>query len=155
MARLIESEIEINASAECVWDILTAFNKYPDWNPFIRSIKGDASPGAELNVQIQPAHGKKMAFNPMVVSVNPKREFSWMGHILFQGLFDGNHIFRIIPIKAGQVRFIHTESFSGLLSAILFKLIGDDTHAGFVAMNHALKIQAEDRFKSERTGERE
>jgi len=154
MARLIESEIEINASAECVWDILTAFNQYPDWNPFIRSIKGSASPGAELNVQIQPPQGQKMAFNPMVVSVNPKREFSWVGHVLFQGLFDGNHIFKIIPTGVGQVRFIHSESFSGLLSAIIFKLVGDDTRAGFIAMNNALKILAENRFKSEIKGVR-
>jgi uncharacterized protein YndB with AHSA1/START domain len=32
----LHTEIEIDASAERVWDILTDFASYPQWNPFIR-----------------------------------------------------------------------------------------------------------------------
>jgi uncharacterized protein YndB with AHSA1/START domain len=35
----LHSEIEIDASAERVWAILTDFASYPRWNPFIRSIR--------------------------------------------------------------------------------------------------------------------
>jgi len=143
MAKSIETEIEINASAETVWQILTSFNQYASWNPFIRSINGKASTGEELNVQIQPPGGKCMSFNPQVMTVIPKREFSWVGRVLFPGLFDGHHCFRIIPISKDRVRFIHSESFSGLLSAIILKLVGDSTYAGFIEMNEALKNQAE------------
>ena len=36
----LHSEIEIDASAERVWGILTDFASYPEWNPFIRRISG-------------------------------------------------------------------------------------------------------------------
>ena len=31
------TKIEINGSAQTVWGILTDFDAYPDWNPFIKS----------------------------------------------------------------------------------------------------------------------
>ena len=35
MARQLESEVEVQASPERVWEVLTDFAAYPDWNPFI------------------------------------------------------------------------------------------------------------------------
>jgi uncharacterized protein YndB with AHSA1/START domain len=37
----LHSEIEIAASAERVWDILTDFAACPQWNPFIRRFSGE------------------------------------------------------------------------------------------------------------------
>ena len=34
------SEIEIHSSQERIWEILADFSRYPEWNPFIRSIRG-------------------------------------------------------------------------------------------------------------------
>lgn len=42
MGREIDTEIFIDASAESVWHVLTDFAAYPDWNPFIRTIEGQA-----------------------------------------------------------------------------------------------------------------
>ncbi len=39
----LASSIDINASPEEVWSVLTDFAKFPDWNPFMRWIKGDLS----------------------------------------------------------------------------------------------------------------
>ena len=41
----IETEIEIAASPERIWSILMDFSAYPEWNPFIRSLSGDVTPG--------------------------------------------------------------------------------------------------------------
>ncbi len=38
----LNSEIEIGASPERVWQLLTDFDRSPAWNPFIRSISGRA-----------------------------------------------------------------------------------------------------------------
>jgi hypothetical protein len=50
----LHSEIEIDASAERVWDILTDFASYPQWNPFIRRIGGELEVGERLEVRLQP-----------------------------------------------------------------------------------------------------
>ena len=36
----IVREIEINAPPSRVWQVLTDFEKYPTWNPFIKKITG-------------------------------------------------------------------------------------------------------------------
>ena len=45
MALEIETKIRINASPKQVWDVLIDFERYPEWNPFIKSIKGIAIKG--------------------------------------------------------------------------------------------------------------
>lgn len=35
------TEIEIKATPESVWQLLTDFEKYPEWNPFIRRASED------------------------------------------------------------------------------------------------------------------
>ena len=37
----IKTEIIINSKPEKVWDILTNFEKHPEWNPFIKFISGN------------------------------------------------------------------------------------------------------------------
>ncbi|MBI4544746.1 MAG: SRPBCC family protein [Gemmatimonadetes bacterium] len=39
------AEIDIEASAERVWQVLTDFAAYPEWNPFMRSISGTLEQG--------------------------------------------------------------------------------------------------------------
>jgi uncharacterized protein YndB with AHSA1/START domain len=51
----IHTGIEINASAEKVWRVLTDFAAYPEWKPFVRRIDGDVSVAARLHVYIQPS----------------------------------------------------------------------------------------------------
>lgn len=33
--RTLETSIDVEAPVNRVWEILTAFESYPDWNPFI------------------------------------------------------------------------------------------------------------------------
>ena len=40
MSTPLSSEIEIDASPDRVWSVLTDFAAYPDWNPFIRRLDG-------------------------------------------------------------------------------------------------------------------
>ena len=54
----LHSEIEIAASAQRVWDILTDFSSYPQWNPFIRRISGEAKIGERLDVHLEPPESR-------------------------------------------------------------------------------------------------
>jgi hypothetical protein len=139
----IETQIDIAASAEQVWSILTDLAAYPSWNPFIRAITGSIETGQRLTVSIQPTGGKAMAFRPTVLLAAPNSELRWLGHLLIPGIFDGEHRFTITELGAGRVRFTQGEKFSGVLVGFAKASLDGGTKAGFIAMNAALKKRAE------------
>ncbi len=139
----LHTEIEIDAAPDRVWSILTDFAAYPEWNPFIRFIRGTAEQGARLEMRIQPSGAKGMTFRPTVVVADAGREFRWLGRVLLPGLFDGEHRFVLEPIAAGKVRFQQSERFSGILVPIFRCSLDGDTKRGFEEMNLALKARAE------------
>ncbi len=139
----LRTEIEINASPERVWQLLTDFASFPEWNPFIRQAIGEPRKGAQLQVYLQPSGAKGMTFRPKVLKAEPNRELRWLGHFLIPGLFDGEHIFTIEPLEAGSVRFVQREVFTGLLVPLFARSLDKDTRRGFEEMNQALKLRAE------------
>jgi hypothetical protein len=140
--RRIETVIEIDAPPSRVWALLTDFAQMPAWNPFIKSISGSLTQGAQLSVYITLPGKPGMRFKPTVQSIRPERELRWLGHLLFAGIFDGEHYFLLEPIGESRTKLRHGEKLSGLLVGPLSGQLSA-VEAGFKAMNAALKQQAE------------
>ena len=139
----LHSQIEIDAPAERVWELLTDFDTYPQWNPLIRSISGEPTPGERLEARIEPPGGRGMTFKPKVLNAEPNRELRWLGHLLVPGLFDGEHSLAIQPLGEARVRFVQREAFRGLLVPLFARSLDNNTQRGFEEMNRALKERAE------------
>lgn len=142
-SHIIRTEVEIDASAEQVWSVLSDFNSYPEWNPFIKSAIGQPIKGERLQITIQPSGAKPMRFSPKVLASEPGREIRWLGRLIVPGIFDGEHCFMIEKLSETKVRFEQSERFSGLLVGLLRATLERDTKRGFEEMNQALKTRAE------------
>jgi hypothetical protein len=140
MAKEIKTEILINATPEKVWSILTNFDNYPNWNPFIKSLNGEVKVGKKITVSIEPLNSKGMTFKPKVISFVTNKELKWLGHLLFKGLFDGEHKFELIDNGNGTTTFKQSEKFKGIFVGLLNL---ENTKKGFEAMNEKLKELAE------------
>lgn len=140
--RVLESYIEIDATPEHVWAVLTDFPAGAEWNPFIKSISGAPTPGARLAVRIQPPGGMAMTLRPRVTAAEPNRRFAWLGRLGLPRIFDGAHEFLIEPNDRGGASFTQRETFRGILVPFVGKVL-ERTHRGFDQMNHALKERAE------------
>lgn len=143
MAKEIKTQILIHATPEKVWSILTNFENYPNWNPFIKSIKGDVKVGNRITARIEPPETKGMTFRPTILSYKTNKELKWIGHLLFTGLFDGEHKFEITDNENGTTTFIQSEQFNGLLVPFFKKQLDNNTKKGFEQMNIKLKELAE------------
>ncbi|MEM8499697.1 MAG: SRPBCC domain-containing protein [Pseudomonadota bacterium] len=138
--RELVTQIDISASPETVWTVLTRFEGYADWNPFIRKILGSLSVGEQLEVYMEPIDFKPQSFRPTIVEVVPQRRLTWLGRILITGLFDGCHQFELERIAHGHTRLHHREDFEGVL---LWAIDPENFRPSFEAMNEGLKKQAE------------
>lgn len=130
----IKTSIEISATPEEVWTGLTDFQAYENWNPFLKSVEGEFIVGEKVKIN---AGGMK--FKPKVLVYEENEEVRWKGKFLFKGLFDGEHIFKIIDNKDGTVTFRQDEIFSGILVGLFSKKLDRETKPGFEAMNLKLK----------------
>jgi hypothetical protein len=135
--------VEINAPPARVWSVLMEFAAYGAWNPFIRSIRGEAKVGAKLDVQIHPPKGRPMRFRPVVQRAERDSAFVWKGNLGIPGLFDGEHRFELESIGPGATKFRHGETFSGLLVPLIWGMMAENTRQGFETMNTAIKQRCE------------
>lgn len=138
----IKTEILIDAPVEEVWKIFTDFEKYPLWNPFIKSLKGEMKAGEKLTVFLQPPNGMGMTIKPQLLIYKPNMELRWKGKLGIKGIFDGEHYFLLEKQGDKQTRFVHGENFSGFLIPLMGGLL-KKTKIGFESMNKALKDQCE------------
>ncbi len=143
MKKEIKTQITIEATPNRVWEVLTDFEKYSGWNPFIRSIKGQVKTGEKIIVRLEPPGAKGMTFKPKVLAFDQNKEFKWIGHLFFPGLFDGEHRFELIDNGDGTTTFIQAEKFKGILVRMLSKMLDGSAMNGFKAMNERLKIETE------------
>lgn len=138
----LKTEILINAPIQEVWKTLMDFESYPNWNPFIQKIQGNAKEHNTIVLTIAPVGGSAMTIKPKVLKYEESKEFRWLGHMFIPGLFDGEHYFQLEKTAKGT-KLIHGENFSGIFRALILKMVGEGTQKGFVAMNNALKERVE------------
>src|SRR5215469_4455316 len=131
--KTVSSTVEINASPEHVWGVLTDLPGHASWDPFITSISGPLVPGQRLNVRIEPPGSSQTSFKPTVTSVVENRELAWLGRLVMPGLFDGAHRFTLEPTQSG-IKLKKSESFSGLLVGFSRRLL-HNTQQGFEQLN--------------------
>lgn len=138
----LRTEIEIQATPEKVWQILTALDKYPEWNPFIHHAVGTARVGEKVDITF-PSGKKDMTLHCTVIRVETNKELCWRYHVGHPALFRGEHSFTLIHLGDDRVRFIDKEIFNGLLIFTQAKDIDMKTRQGFETMDKALKARAE------------
>ena len=143
MVKQLRAHIDIHASPQRVWQVLTDFAAYPQWNPFMTRAAGTPHPGQRLRIRLQPVGGRAVTFRPTVLEATPPRQLRWLGHLLVPGLFDGEHRFTIQPLGQGQVRVVQQEDFRGLLVPLLARSLDRRTLPAFGQLNQALKGRAE------------
>lgn len=140
----LRTEIEIAAPPAAVWQVLTDFSRYGEWNPFLASVEGTLKVGSELRVVVSPPGGREYHMIMRLITCEPERELRWRGKWGADFLFRGEHFFRLVPLEHGHTRFVHGEDFGGILVRWLGQRL-TQVARGFVFMNQALKRQVEHR----------
>ncbi|MEI7695506.1 MAG: SRPBCC domain-containing protein [Chlorobium sp.] len=140
--KIIRSEITINASSEEVWSVLAAFHLYPEWNPFIRAVRGNLLAGKQLWFKARLDGLPAILFRATIRQFVPPVKLGWYA-IFLKGIFEAYHYFEIEDFGSGKSRFINIEEFSGLLSGVVFFLLESRFKKSYQMMDEALKERVE------------
>ncbi len=135
----IVTSVDIEASPERVWSVLTDGSRYHEWSPFIVALEGPLTEGGRITNRVRTADGREMTFHPTLLRVTPDRELRWLGHLIVPRLFDAEHYFVLQPVPGGT-RLIHGEKFRGIA---LWFMDYRQFQGDLEQMNEALKRRAE------------
>ncbi|HYU57408.1 MAG TPA: SRPBCC domain-containing protein [Actinomycetota bacterium] len=140
--REIRTEIEIGASVQRVWSVLTDLEDFGEWNPFIVRADGELLPGERLVLTMRLPGRRARTFRPTVLAHDPNRELRWLGRLGIPGIFDGEHAHRVQALPDGRTRYVQEEGFRGILVPFVGGILRA-TEEAFRGMNEALKTRAE------------
>lgn len=139
MAKSYHTKIVINASPEAVWEELTNFEDYPEWNPIIKYIKGSVQEGNKVKVHLIPL---KSTLGVKLINVIPNRELRWIGGV--PKVTTGNHYYILEPLEDGTKTLLrHGENFTGLFSFIIPNFVIKKMVKVFEEHNEILKQRVE------------
>jgi hypothetical protein len=140
--REIHTEREIDAPPSHVWAALTDFATYEEWNPSVTAAAGTLAVGADVDLRVQPTHGRERSITATITVVEPERRLQWVGTVGGPWVFEGRHTFELHPLDGGRTRFVNRETVSGLTAPLVVR---DDSSEAYEAMNRALAARVEGR----------
>lgn len=138
----LHAAVEIDAPAERVWQVVSDFARYCDWNPFIVRSAGEPRVGERLDITIAAPRMKPVSFRPRVLDVERGRLIRWNGEFKLPGLFDGRHALIVDPLDGGRSRITTHEDVTGILLPFVSK-VPAASQQGFDLMARAVKERAE------------
>jgi hypothetical protein len=131
-------EIQIAASPETVWGVLSDLPNWPKWNADVRSmsLQGPLEPGTVFRWKSGSA-----SLRSELQVVDPPSEMAWTGTTM--GIH-AVHVFRFQP-KGGGTFARSEESFSGVIPRVLKSYSRKTLQRGIDSILVALRAEAERR----------
>ena len=129
-------DIDIAAQPDSVWNVLTDLERWPSWNPDVKSmsISGDVGPGTTFKWKAGPA-----TITSRIEEVERPRLVAWSGRTF--GM-TAKHVYRLDGRDG--VTHVHTEeSFDGWLARLLRGQMRKTLQTGLDNGLRHLKAEAE------------
>ena len=135
---MLHGEIEIAASPDVVWEVLSSIEHWPDWNHDVKSasLEGELQPGTSFRWR---AGGSSL--RSRLIQVAPTREIGWTGTSMGINVV---HVYRLEG-HDGKTLVQTDESVAGITTRLFRKPIGRRMDAAIQDALRSLKAEAERR----------
>ncbi|MEK7810657.1 MAG: SRPBCC domain-containing protein [Pseudomonadota bacterium] len=142
--RELKSEIQIAAPIDQVWQVLTGFDHWKDWNPMVNSASGSATLGSKVDIIMRGPNGNDaMKYQAAVLEANSPKSFRWRATMMSGLIFTNDRVFELREENGGTM-LINKEEFSGLMMPLFWNKMSLFVVPMLEEMNKALKNKLED-----------
>ena len=140
---IYQTSFDVDAPADRVWQVLTTFNRYAEWNPQIPFARGMLAEGERIQLRLRLPNRPEISVAATLEEIRPGRRLSWRGHVGAPWLFEGYRRFEVQPVEGGQTRVTHVEDIHGLLAPLFALIMNGPVAQSHHALNEALRTHAE------------
>jgi uncharacterized protein YndB with AHSA1/START domain len=145
----IDHTCEIEAPAEGVWRVLTDFEAYGEWNPFVVAAKSRLEVGAAMDMRVRVLPFMTQSQREWITSVEPGVGFCYGLAPRGAGALSSERCHRITAEGPNRCRYESRFAIDGWLSGIIGGLLGRQLRRGFTEMSAAVKARAESLARAE------
>ena len=143
-SEIVKAEIDIDASPEHVFDILTDLDRYPEWNPFTPTIDSTLKIGEPVRMRVRLLDGKRLFRQTEYVTANDRpNKLCWGANIPVRKLVRADRCQTLEALGTDRTRYICTDEISGWLMPIVIRFFGPAMQRVFEDCALALKQRAE------------
>lgn len=103
--------IDIRATPQRIWSLLTNAADFPRWNSTVTRLSGTIAEGERLALEVAAAPGR--TFRPRVTRLLQERVMVWSDG--FAPMFKGVRTFALTPGSGGTTAFSMVEVLSGVM----------------------------------------
>jgi|GEM_PF-530113 len=144
-----KTEVVINAPRQVVWEQVTDFEAYSNWNPFVLEARAEFEIGSKIRFLEDLKQFGQHWIDAQFLSIDPLESFVWQGHFWTPFLFNVRHLFAFEAVSERQTRFIQGHENTGLLIPYLaLRGVYCVSYQGYLNYDRALKERCESIVKS-------
>lgn len=137
------SVIEINATVNHVWAVLTDFAQYGQWNPLCRAITVDGTLGGPVTMEVMDdLKGEVVVLNYQLDAFEVSRQIAWSAQFPEMGLVARRDQF-LQPLDSDRCVYWTTDLYTGPSAAEQGQANGPWVRSAFDAMALGLKTRCE------------
>ena len=142
----VQTKVTMKASPEEVWNVLRDVERYPEWNPYIKSIEGTWQRGAQLQITVVLPGGRPLDFPAVIKGVEENYELRWEADLPIPRMLTAKHKLIMTASGDGDTTLRNEEEFRGLLVGRFTESLLRPMGERFESMNEALKARVEAGF---------
>ena len=137
------AEIEIDAPAERVFEILTDLDAYSEWNPFTPRVESTLLPGDPVHLHVRLL-GRRLSHRVEIVSSNQRpSKLCWGMQMGPRFVLRAERCQTVTPVGGQRTRYVNEDRIHGWLAPVVMAIFGPAMQRGFEQVAVALKKRAE------------
>lgn len=139
----LDHTLEIDAPSDLVWEVLTDFERYGEWNPFVVACRTTLVPGESIEMRVHVFRAFAQPQTETILSHEPGRAFSYGLADPPLGAIGSLRSHRVVPQGEGRTRYESKFELHGWLAPAVRIALGRSLRRGFGEMAVALAARAE------------
>jgi hypothetical protein len=143
MSFVLDDQVDVDASPDLVWEVLTDLPRYGEWNPFVVECQSTLEPGDPIEMKVQIFKAFAQPQRETIFEHEPGKRICYGLAPQPLGSIASHRCHVVEALPDGRARYVSQFRLDGWLAPLTQGLLGARLARGFSNMTEAVSQRAE------------
>ncbi|WP_228003001.1 SRPBCC domain-containing protein [Nocardia australiensis] len=143
MAFIVDATVDIDAPVDLVWQVITDFSHYGEWNPFVTECRSTLVPGKPIDMLVQVSGSTPRRQREWIRSHTPGHELSYAMKPVPLGALHSLRSHTVTALDGDRTRYESHFELAGWFQPVVSTILGKNLQRGFTGMTAGIRTRAE------------